>query len=59
MALSFPSWFCEISAQWPGQAFCLKVKEVLLEQRSDFQDVLVSRHGHSLLWLLASQALPV
>ncbi|KAM5542200.1 hypothetical protein V8D89_004073 [Ganoderma adspersum] len=34
-------WFREISPEWPGQAFCLKVKKVLHVERSLYQDVLV------------------
>lgn len=33
-------WFSEISEElWPGQCFSLRVKEVLHEEKSDFQDV--------------------
>ena len=34
-------WFREISPEWPGQAFCLKVKKILHVERSLYQDVLV------------------
>lgn len=35
-------WFSEISDQlWPGQSFSLKVKEVLHEERSEFQDIKI------------------
>jgi len=36
-------WFSESEVMWPGQAMSLKVEEVLMEGRSDFQDVLVFR----------------
>lgn len=32
-------WFSEINELWPGQCFSLQVKEVLHEERSDFQDI--------------------
>lgn len=34
-------WFLEKNQQWPGQAFALKVDELLLSTKSKFQDVLV------------------
>ncbi len=34
-------WFHERNPLWPGQAFSLRVKEVLYHRRSEFQDVLV------------------
>lgn len=34
-------WFSEINDLWPGQSFSLKVKEVLHEERSDFQDIKI------------------
>ncbi|XP_055592829.1 spermidine synthase [Uranotaenia lowii] len=35
-------WFCEVSDQlWPGQCFALKVKKVIHEERSQFQDIKV------------------
>uniref|UniRef100_A0A158P9S5 PABS domain-containing protein n=1 Tax=Angiostrongylus cantonensis TaxID=6313 RepID=A0A158P9S5_ANGCA len=36
---------------WPGQAFSLKVKEVLFHQRSDYQDVLVFKSYGNVLVL--------
>ncbi|CAD5211046.1 unnamed protein product [Bursaphelenchus okinawaensis] len=42
----------EMGSPWPGQAFSLKVEEVLFEGRSDFQDVIVFRskaHGNVLV----------
>ncbi|TFK21590.1 spermidine synthase [Coprinopsis marcescibilis] len=43
--LSHPSivdgWFREISSQWPGQAFTLKVNKILHVEKSLYQDVLV------------------
>ena len=34
-------WFSETEAMWPGQRMCLEVEEVLLNGRSQFQDILV------------------
>ncbi|ODO11038.1 spermidine synthase [Cryptococcus amylolentus CBS 6273] len=34
-------WFREINTQWPGQAMTLQVKQVLHQEKSLFQDVLV------------------
>lgn len=34
-------WFAETEAMWPGQKLCIQVEEVLLNGRSDFQDILV------------------
>jgi len=34
-------WFMEKNSQWPGQAFAIKVDEVLVSTRSKYQDVLV------------------
>lgn len=34
-------WFSEVSENWPGQAFKLKVEKILHVEKSDFQDVLV------------------
>jgi spermidine synthase len=34
-------WFGEAEAMWPGQKFCIQVEEVLLNGKSDFQDILV------------------
>lgn len=34
-------WFGEHTALWPGQRMCLQVKEVLHEERTAFQDLLV------------------
>jgi spermidine synthase len=34
-------WFGETEAMWPGQKFCIEVDEVLLNGRSEFQDILV------------------
>jgi spermidine synthase len=36
-------WFSETEAMWPGQKFCIQVEEVLLNGRSEFQDILVFR----------------
>jgi len=45
-------WFSEINDLWPGQCFSLKVKEVLHEERSDFQDIKfvdTFAHGRALI----------
>ena len=34
-------WFAETEAMWPGQKFCIQVDEILLNGRSEFQDILV------------------
>ncbi|KAJ8984015.1 hypothetical protein NQ317_012238 [Molorchus minor] len=34
-------WFSELSELWPGQCLSLKVKEVLYNEKSEYQDVLV------------------
>jgi len=34
-------WFTEISTLWPGQGMSFKVKEVLYQKQSDFQDICV------------------
>ena len=36
-------WFMEKNEQWPGQAFSLKVEEVIVSTRSKFQDILIFR----------------
>lgn len=42
MDLLVKGWFSEISDElWPGQCFSLKVKSVLHEETSDFQDIKV------------------
>ena len=46
-------WFSEVSDEmWPGQAMSLKIEEVLLRGKSDFQDVMVfqsANHGKVLI----------
>mmetsp|Transcript_33113 Transcript_33113/g.43599 ORF Transcript_33113/g.43599 Transcript_33113/m.43599 type:complete len:320 (-) Transcript_33113:430-1389(-) len=45
-------WFSESEVMWPGQRFSLQVEEVLLHQKSDYQDVLVfksSTYGNVLV----------
>lgn len=32
-------WFNEINDLWPGQCFSLKVKKVLHEEKSKYQDI--------------------
>ena len=34
-------WFSEVNDLWPGQAMSLQVDEVLLHEKSKFQDVMV------------------
>jgi len=34
-------WFMEKNSQWPGQANSLQVKEVLLHEKTEYQDLLV------------------
>jgi spermidine synthase len=34
-------WFAEKEAMWPGQRFCLQVKEVLHQEKSQYQDIMV------------------
>ena len=34
-------WFSEIGELWPGQAMSLQVEEVLFNEKSSFQDVIV------------------
>jgi len=34
-------WFSEVNSQWPGQAMSLEVEEVLFDQKSEYQHVVV------------------
>lgn len=34
-------WYSEVSDLWPGQAFSLKVKEVLHEEKTKYQDLKI------------------
>lgn len=35
-------WFSELSEElWPGQCFSLRVKQILHEEKSDFQDIKI------------------
>lgn len=34
-------WFAETEAMWPGQKMCLEVEEVLVNGRSQYQDILM------------------
>ncbi|KAK1275417.1 Spermidine synthase [Acorus gramineus] len=36
-----PGWFSEISPLWPGEAHSLKVKEILFQEKSEYQNVIV------------------
>lgn len=52
MDLIREGWFSEINSQWPGQCMSLKVKEVLVHEKSDFQDILIFQsesHGKVLV----------
>lgn len=35
------NWFSEIAELWPGQCFSLKVKKILHEEKSDYQDIKI------------------
>lgn len=35
------NWFTESCDMWPGGTFSFEVKEVLHQEKSDFQDILV------------------
>ena len=35
------NWFSELNPLWPGQCMSLEVEEVLFNEKSDYQDVLV------------------
>ena len=39
--LLMKGWFSEVNSQWPGQALSLQVGEVLFDQRSPYQHVVV------------------
>lgn len=41
MDLIKDGWFYEFSSDYPGQIFGIKVKKVLFEGKSDFQDILI------------------
>lgn len=34
-------WWSEINEMWPGQAFSMKVKEILHKEKSEFQDIFI------------------
>lgn len=34
-------WFAELGTMWPGQAMCLEIEEVLFDQQSKYQHVVV------------------
>ncbi|ELT87970.1 hypothetical protein CAPTEDRAFT_156944 [Capitella teleta] len=45
-------WFSEVNALWPGQCMSLEVEEVLLHEKSPFQDVMMLKtkhHGNALI----------
>lgn len=51
MTVTETKWFHEINSQWPGQANSLQIQEVLHEETSKYQQVLVfqsSNHGNVL-----------
>lgn len=35
------NWFSEVSELWPGQAFSLKIRKILHEEKSDFQEIKI------------------
>ena len=35
------NWFSEVNEQWPGNAFSLKVKQVVCREKSKYQDILI------------------
>lgn len=41
MDQNLKGWFTERSPMWPGQAFSLQVKKVLLEKKSKYQDIII------------------
>ncbi|MCD7456206.1 Protein O-mannosyltransferase 2 [Datura stramonium] len=36
-----PGWFSEFSVLWPGEAFSLKIENLLFQGKSDYQDVML------------------
>ena len=44
-----PDWFSEVNELWHGQAFSLKVKQVLHHEKSPYQDILVFERWVQLL----------
>jgi len=40
-AVSESGWFSEFGEMWPGQALSLQIEEVLLDEKTEFQDLLV------------------
>ncbi len=34
-------WFSEVNESWPGHAFSLEIKEVIHQERSKYQDILI------------------
>jgi spermidine synthase len=34
-------WFSELNSLWPGQCMSLEVEDVLLHEKSPFQDVMM------------------
>lgn len=34
-------WWSETNEMWPGQAFSMKVKNVLHHEKSEFQDIFI------------------
>ncbi len=42
-------WFTEYSTMWPGMGMSLKVEEILLQKRSDFQVRTQATRSHSRL----------
>eukprot|EP01068_Selenidium_serpulae_P003588 Selendium_serpulae@DN3180_c0_g1_i1.p1 len=47
-AIFSKKWFSEFGSMWPGQAMSLEIKEVLHEEKSEYQDIKVfesTNHG--------------
>ena len=49
MDSNLSGWFTERSPMWPGQAFSLKVKKVLLDKQTDFQKLQIFERYRGLL----------
>ena len=41
MDTNMKGWYTETSPMWPGQAFSLKIKNKILQKKSEYQDILV------------------
>ena len=43
-------WFSEESSLWPGQAMNLEVEEVLHQEKSQFQDIVIFKRYSINTW---------